>query len=367
MKRWARVLALVLLATGLVTRLAQAEAENMIGDYQLAAGPGIVSVLSLKADGTYKLFLMVGTLDEQDEGRWRHRGSEILLNSTAPKGEPNYTFVRSGKSDFPGVLVQFEPRTGKTSFYTDARFHAGATVITANEGGPNYLRSNLIQPPLDKITLQPRGLLRQYKISEFRVTDPTHNHFIFTSGYANYGIAPMDQARVQIAYNGLLVQLPWMPEGLPYLRADVIAKAAKLASQRPSTEKSVPPPPPPATPAFQQPVEDQLKPCDPECRYRKFDPALQREMEVKEKPLVLAFVKSHQDVIQEVEAVTDAWFTASVTGPPYGLPIRYSVAVRGIKKVVTAVVKPVRLDGKVSFQLACIIRAGEPSPETCKQ
>ncbi|CAA7620232.1 hypothetical protein MTBLM5_330037 [Magnetospirillum sp. LM-5] len=112
-------------------------------------------------------------------------------------------------------------------------------------------------------------------------------------------------------------------------------------------------------------MEDRL--CKPECVHRTLDDALQQEVRAKEYPLVVAFAKADLELARAVGGVRSAKVTAIVVGAPYGLPIRYSVSVDGPEKGVSATVKPVRSDGKVSFLLACIVPPGGPAPASCKQ
>ncbi|MCA1908651.1 MAG: hypothetical protein LDL39_09845 [Magnetospirillum sp.] len=357
MAGWGWLAGGIIAALGCFSASANAEQRDAVGEYGLIGEPDAASTISLRADGRYKLHMMMGTVDEQDEGNWSVVGSEIRLGSTAPTRDPQYTLVKSYKTDFPGVMLEFEGAGGKAPYYTTARLHTSAGVIQANEGGPNYKRSKTARTPVEKISLQPIGILRRYPISEFKITDPSHNHFVFQAEIGNYGYVAMNNSQVQIGANGILVRLPAAPNGLTYLRTHTSPAARPLPSQQSAANGS----------PFVQPVEDKLNPCNPECTYRKVDVALQQEIREKEYPLVQAFAKADPKLAHAVEGVRSAEVSAVVTGAPYGLPIRYSVTVRGPEKLVSATVKTVRADGKVSFLLACIVPPGGPAPASCRQ
>ncbi|WP_217424986.1 hypothetical protein, partial [Magnetospirillum sp. LM-5] len=198
MPKWGPILAGVMLAMGSLLAPAHAEPGDLVGEYRLVGEQDAASAISLRPDGRYKLFMMMGTVDEIDEGRWRVVGSEVRLGSTTPVRDPQYALVKSDKIDFPGVVVEFEGAGGKAPYYTSVNLHTSTAVIRANEGGHNYMRSRQASAPIEKISLQPIGVLRRYLTSEFPVTDPSHNHFVFHAEIGNYGYAPMDKSRVQI-------------------------------------------------------------------------------------------------------------------------------------------------------------------------
>src|SRR3990167_3029746 len=56
--------------------------SEVLGDYVLQGVMETGSALQLTANGRYKFMLVVGSVDELDEGHWRIDGTELVLNTT---------------------------------------------------------------------------------------------------------------------------------------------------------------------------------------------------------------------------------------------------------------------------------------------
>lgn len=190
------------------------------GGYELRGVMETGSALWLTADGRYKFVLIVGSVDELDEGHWRIEGSEIVLNTTHPDVPPSFVFVRSGVDSPTGVKVSFEGNDApKVAGLADVRVESNGRSVSANgivDGSARQSRQ--AAPPIEKVRLSFIGAFRRYPTYEYRPTDPTHNHFVFRATLGNYGLVRFQELRLAFDHGDIVMKPPGFGREFRYVR-----------------------------------------------------------------------------------------------------------------------------------------------------
>jgi hypothetical protein len=196
-----RVLGLVLMGAGCVcTSYAQSPSrESIAGDYHLERVMETASGLRLSPDGTYRFFLMAGSVDEVDQGNWRIENSHVVLQSTAVRQAPTFTFLRSSKEPGSPARVTFEgPDAQKVVALAHVAFIVNGLSVAAHKRRATSLEADSFDVPISKVSLSYLGIMRHYPVVEYRPKDQDHNHFVFGAVFGNHGFVRFDKLRLTI-------------------------------------------------------------------------------------------------------------------------------------------------------------------------
>lgn len=181
----------------------------MAGDYMLQGVMETGSGMRLSSDGTYRFFLIVGSVDEFDQGRWRIENSNVLLESTATPQAPTFTFLRSNKEPGAAAKVTFEgPDAQKVAALAQVDFTVNGLSIPARQTRSGNLEADSFDVPVSKVSLSYLGAMRNYPVVEHRPKDSSHNHFVFGATLGNYGFVRFDKLSLAIDGDSLRMKPP---------------------------------------------------------------------------------------------------------------------------------------------------------------
>jgi len=198
--------------------------EDMVGDYMLQGVMETASGLRLSSDGSYRFFLMVGSVDELDQGRWHIENSNVVLESSVTSQAPTFTFLRSSKEPGAAAKVSFEgPDAQKVAALAQVDFTVNGLTVPARRMRFTSVEANSFDVPINKVSLFYLGAMRSYPVVEHRPQDPSHNHFVFAAALGNYGSVRFDKLRLAIDGDSLRMQPPQI--GREFRYAKVKAKS----------------------------------------------------------------------------------------------------------------------------------------------
>jgi hypothetical protein len=193
--------------------------DKVAGEYLLQGVMETASGFRLGNDGTYQFFLVYGSMDEYDVGRWEIQGGSIVLHSTASGADPEIRLVRSGREPVPGAVVSFEGDSSRmVLFAADVVLHANGKSVRSNAIHENHRQWKDVAAPIQKITVSLPGVLRTYRTFEFEPRARDHNSFVFLATLGNYGFVRFDGAQLEIGRDELILKMPDIPRGLRYIR-----------------------------------------------------------------------------------------------------------------------------------------------------
>lgn len=193
--------------------------DAIAGDYLLQGVMETASGFRLSSDGTYRFFLVYGSVDETDSGTWLVKDNAVVLHSAAPAEDPKIEYVRSFSDDFDGVRIHFEDEgAALATVATTIVLHAEKKEFHANEGSNHVRQSRSTHPPIHKISVSFIGAMREYRPSVFEPRNPAHNNYVFRATTGNYGSVRFNDTPLQIAENELFLMLPNMSEKFRYVR-----------------------------------------------------------------------------------------------------------------------------------------------------
>lgn len=188
--------------------------ESIAGDYMLQGVMETGSGLRLSSDGTYRFFLMAGSVDEIDQGRWRIENSNVVLESTATPQAPTFTFLRSSKEPGAAAKVTFEgPDAQKVAALVQVDFTVNGLSVPARRTRSGNVEAESFDVPISQVSLSYLGLMRRYPVTEHRPKDPSHNHFVFTATLGNYGFVRFDKLSLAIDGDNLRMKPPGTEPG----------------------------------------------------------------------------------------------------------------------------------------------------------
>jgi hypothetical protein len=201
-----------------------ASQESLAGDYMLQGVMETASGLRLSPDGSYRFFLMVGSVDEIDQGRWRVENSNVVLQSNATPQSPTFTFLRSSKEAEAPAKVSFEgPDAQKAAALAQVEFSVNGLSVSARKLRSASLEADSFDVPISKVSLSYLGAMRSYPVVEHHPKDPGHNHFVFNAVLGNYGFVRFDKLGLAIDGDTLGMKPPGANREFRY--AKVKAKA----------------------------------------------------------------------------------------------------------------------------------------------
>ncbi|SFU36580.1 hypothetical protein SAMN05216350_101546 [Polaromonas sp. YR568] len=188
--------------------------ESVAGDYMLQGVMETGSGLRLSTDGSYRFFLMVGSVDEIDQGRWYIENSNVVLESTAPPQVPTFTFLRSSREPGGAAKVSFEgPDAEKVPGLAQVDFTVNGLAVPARRARSASLEAEIFDVPISKVSLFYLGVMRNYAVVVHRPQDPSHNHFVFGAVLGNYGFVRFDKQSLAIDGDRLRMKPPGMAFG----------------------------------------------------------------------------------------------------------------------------------------------------------
>lgn len=174
-------------------RMAELAGEYRLNERDVASG------FLLEPDGRYEFFLMVGSVDEIDRGRWRIDKDHVVLTTDVPSDPPSLVFVRSSRVAEPGMHLVFEGDKGRLmAQIADARILKDSMQRGFNHRDGSTLHRVDVQPPFDRLVIYLLGGFRKYPVVEHRPTDPGHNHFVFRAHVGDYAHVRFDKTRLSI-------------------------------------------------------------------------------------------------------------------------------------------------------------------------
>ncbi len=177
------------------------------------------SGLRLSNDGTYRFFLMIGSVDEVDQGNWRIENSRVVLQSTAAPQAPTFTFLRSSKEPGAAAKVTFEgPDAQKVVTLAQVDFTVNGLSVAAHKMRATSLEANSFDVPISKVSLSYLGVMRTYPVVEYRPKDQNHNHFVFGATFGNYGFVRFDNLSLIIDTESLRMSPPRIGRDFRYVK-----------------------------------------------------------------------------------------------------------------------------------------------------
>jgi len=157
---------LLLAALGALTLSGGAvHARDLVGEYQLRAGPDAVGGLIVQPDGRFKYGLMAGSLDEGAEGRWERQDDAVCLFTEPVPIAPAFIKVAPREIDgaIPTVLVTWPNGRGIAGIDFTIRFDEGDPIedYTQSDGWTmppedgRVPRTIAVHEPVHRITALP--------------------------------------------------------------------------------------------------------------------------------------------------------------------------------------------------------------------
>lgn len=195
--------------------------EQLAGEYRLVKVPEAASGFLLEQDGTYRYFMIYGSVDEKDLGTWKTDGDAVVLSSTAPATDPEVVLVRSSREPVPGTCISFEGEHARLAeFYTTAVLHSNGRPIQVSGQRSGCSAWTKEASPVEKVSIEFFGGLRIYQPIEFSSPSADHNHFVFRVDRGNYGYARFSGVRLDMKGGDLVLKLSHSPEPLRYVRVE---------------------------------------------------------------------------------------------------------------------------------------------------
>lgn len=192
---------------------------RVAGEYLLQGVMETASGFRLSNDGTYKFFLMYGSVDEYDVGKWEIEGGSVVLHSTASSADPEIRLVRSSRVSFPGAIVSFEGDNSRMAlFSTDVVLHSNGKSVRSNAIHENHRQWKEVAAPIQKISVSLLGALRTYRTFEFEPRSRDHNNFVFLATHGNYGFVRFDGTQLVIGQDELILKMPDIQTVFRYVR-----------------------------------------------------------------------------------------------------------------------------------------------------
>lgn len=193
--------------------------DGIAGDYHLRGVMETASGFRLSKDGTYRFFLIYGSVDEADTGTWQLSDNGVILHSTAPDNDPAIEFVRSFKDDFEGVRISFEgDGAALATVATTVVLRADGREFHANEVSARFRQSRSAYPPIQIISISFIGAMRVYRPFEFKPGNSEHNNYVFRATVGNYGSVRFNGTRMQVGDNELFLMSPTIRHKFRYVR-----------------------------------------------------------------------------------------------------------------------------------------------------
>jgi hypothetical protein len=213
----------LVLLTVIVASSAQArdtgQRERVAGEYLLQGVMETASGFRLSNDGTYKFFLMYGSVDEYDVGKWEIEGGSVVLHSTAPGADPEIRLVRSSRDPVPGAIVSFEGDNSLMAlFSTNVVLYSNGKSARSNSIHENHRYWQDVAAPIQKISISLLGALRTYRTFEFEPRSRDHNNFVFLATLGNYGFVRFDGTQLVIGQDELILKMPDIETVFRYVR-----------------------------------------------------------------------------------------------------------------------------------------------------
>lgn len=199
--------------------------RKIAGEYHLYDVMETDSGILLNEDGTYKFYIIYGAADESDTGRWHVEDSSVVLDSDNEPVDPHFNYVSSRKENSEGAKITFSGKAAwlavnatRKIFYSDDRQFIAKGIIDKGSVSREAV------PPIDKITIQFFGLLREYPIFKFKPDDTSHNTFEFSVGSGNYGVVCFDGKKMRIGSNELFLTVNGTKHEFRYSRVKMKEK-----------------------------------------------------------------------------------------------------------------------------------------------
>lgn len=193
--------------------------DRVAGEYLLQGVMETASGFRLSNDGTYKFFLIYGSVDEYDVGKWEIEGGSVVLHSTASSADPEIRLVRSSRVSFPGAIVSFEGDNSLMAlFSTDVVLHSNGKSVRSNAIHENHRQWKDVAAPIQKISVSLLGALRTYRTFEFEPRSRSHNNFVFQAILGNYGFVRFNGTQLVIGRDELILKMPDIPTLFRYVR-----------------------------------------------------------------------------------------------------------------------------------------------------
>lgn len=193
--------------------------KKLAGEYHLYGVMETDSGILLNEDGTYKFYLIYGAAEEADTGRWYVEDSFIVFNSEHKPVDPQFNYVSSRRENFEGAKITFSGKaawlatnaTRKIFYSGDQQFIAKGMIDKGSVSGEAVT-------PIDKITIQFFGLLREYPVFKFEPDDTSNNAFEFSVGSGNYGVACFEGKKMRIGSDELFLTVNGAKDEFRYSR-----------------------------------------------------------------------------------------------------------------------------------------------------
>jgi hypothetical protein len=193
--------------------------ESIAGDYMLQGVMETASGVRLSTDGSYRFFLMVGSVDEVDQGLWRIENAGVVLESTATPQAPTFNFLRSSKEPGAAAKVSFEgPDAQKVAALAQVDFTVNGLSVPARRTRSGNLEADSFDVPISKVSLSYLGAMRNYPVVEHHPKDTSHNHFVFGATLGNYGFVRFDKLNLAIDGDSLRMKPPGIGREFRYTK-----------------------------------------------------------------------------------------------------------------------------------------------------
>lgn len=183
--------------------------ERLVGDYRLEGVSEMGSGVRLNADGTYNFFLLVGSVDEVDSGKWEVDDAIAVLHSTVKGTNPEIKLLRSSKEEISSVRISFDSEGSfVASYIINTSLHSNGRLYSANRKYEKYQQSNEAELPIQKIEMRFSGVMRDYGRFEFKDLDSNHNSFLFRVDIGNYGNVRFNGLQARLVGDELYLKMP---------------------------------------------------------------------------------------------------------------------------------------------------------------
>jgi hypothetical protein len=199
--------------------IALVSASFVCASYAQSPSQESASGLRLSTDGSYRFFLMVGSVDEIDQGRWRIENANVVLESTATPQAPTFTFLRSSKEPGAAAKVSFEgPDAQKAAALAQVDFTVNGLSVPARRTRSGNLEADSFDMPISKVSLSYLGAMRNYPVVEHSPKDSSHNHFVFGATLGNYSFVRFDKLSLAIDGDSLRMKPPGIGREFRYAK-----------------------------------------------------------------------------------------------------------------------------------------------------